>query len=147
MNASTIASTIIAGNYTNDELNTIQEAIKYAKTRLGKNRIRSLMLGDNVNFTSTRTGRNTTGTVYKIAQKYVTVRTLDGLWKVPANMLALIEDWTMSEALNTIMSIRWELDMPLLETLQYIETHREDFSEQELEAYYEFKMEYMDLVV
>jgi len=92
MNASTIASTIIAGNYTNDELNTIQEAIKYAKTRLGKNRIRSLMLGDNVNFTSTRTGRNTTGTVYKIAQKYVTVRTLDGLWKVPANMLALIED-------------------------------------------------------
>jgi len=53
----------------------------------------------------------------------------------------------MSEALNTIMSIRWELDMPLLETLQYIETHREDFSEQELEAYYEFKMEYMDLVV
>jgi len=53
----------------------------------------------------------------------------------------------MSEALNTIMSIRWELDMPLLETLQYIETHREDFSEQELEAYHQVLQQFMDLVV
>jgi len=147
MNANTVASTIIAGNYTNDELNSIQEAIKYAKSRLGKNRIRSLMLGDSVYFTSTKTGRTVNGTVNKIAQKYVTVRTIEGLWKVPANMLNLIEEWTMSEALNTIMSIRWELDMPLLETLQYIETHREDFSEQELEAYHQVLQQFMDLVV
>jgi len=92
MNASTIASTIIAGNYTNDELNSIQEAIKYAKSRLGKSRIRSLMLGDSVYFTSTKTGRTVNGTVNKIAQKYVTVRTIEGLWKVPANMLNLIEE-------------------------------------------------------
>ena len=92
MNANTVASTIIAGNYTNDELNSIQEAIKYAKSRLGKNRIRSLMLGDSVYFTSTKTGRTVNGTVNKIAQKYVTVRTIEGLWKVPANMLNLIED-------------------------------------------------------
>jgi len=92
MNANTVASTIIAGNYTNDELNSIQEAIKYAKSRLGKNRIRSLMLGDSVYFTSTKTGRTVNGTVNKIAQKYVTVRTIEGLWKVPANMLNLIEE-------------------------------------------------------
>ena len=92
MNANTVASTIIAGNYTNDELNSIQEAIKYAKSRLGKSRIRSLMLGDSVYFTSTKTGRTVNGTVNKIAQKYVTVRTIEGLWKVPANMLNLIEE-------------------------------------------------------
>ena len=92
MNANTVASAIIASNFTNDELNSIQEAIKYAKSSLGKSRIRSLMLGDAVNFTSTKTGRNITGTVYKIAQKYVTVRTVEGLWKVPANMLTATED-------------------------------------------------------
>jgi len=92
MNANTVASTIIAGNFTNDELVSIIEAVKYARSRLQKQTIRSLMLGDAVNFTSTKTGRIVNGTVYKIAQKYVTVRTLDGLWKVPANMLALIED-------------------------------------------------------
>jgi hypothetical protein len=30
------------------------------------------------------------GDVTKIAQKYVTVRTNDGLWKVPANMLEVV---------------------------------------------------------
>ena len=49
-------------------------------------------LGDNVNFTSTKTGQNVTGMVTKIAIKYVTVRTVNGLWRVPANMLTRIED-------------------------------------------------------
>jgi len=92
MNANTVASTIIVGNFTNDELASIIEAVKYARSRLQKQTIRSLMLGDAVNFTSTKTGRNITGTVYKIAQKYVTVRTVEGLWKVPANMLTVTED-------------------------------------------------------
>jgi hypothetical protein len=37
-------------------------------------------------------GRNVTGVVMKIAIKYVTVRTIAGLWRVPANMLTLVED-------------------------------------------------------
>ena len=88
----TLNEQIAFGTWTNDELASIIEAVKYARSRLQKQTIRSLMLGDNVNFTSTKTGRNITGTVYKIAQKYVTVRTIEGLWKVPANMLTLIED-------------------------------------------------------
>ena len=67
MNANTVASTIIAGNFTNDELASIIEAVKYARSRLQKQTIRSLMLGDAVNFTSTKTGRNITGTVYKLS--------------------------------------------------------------------------------
>jgi hypothetical protein len=31
--------------------------------------------------------------VVKIAIKYVTVRTVQGLWKVPANMLSKVEDF------------------------------------------------------
>jgi hypothetical protein len=50
------------------------------------------MVGDNVNFTSTKQGRNITGVVMKIAIKYVTVSTATGQWRVPANMLTKIED-------------------------------------------------------
>lgn len=85
-----INSAIISGNLTNDELNSIAQAIKYARGQLARNIKVSLRVGDNVNFTSTRTGRNTTGVVTKVAIKYVTVRSTDGLWKVPANMLEVV---------------------------------------------------------
>ena len=45
-------------------------------------------LRDNVEFTSSKTGRLTRGFVTKIAIKYVTVNTGQGLWRVPANMLS-----------------------------------------------------------
>ena len=92
MNIETLSTAIIAGRFTNDELNMLGEAIKYARSRLTRSVKNALTVGDNVNFTSTRTGRNVTGHVVKIAIKYVTVRTVDGLWKVPANMLNKIED-------------------------------------------------------
>lgn len=75
----------------NDDLNSIIDAVKYARSRLQKQTIRSLSIGDNVNFTSTRTGQNLTGVVTKIAIKYITVRTLNGLWRVPANMITVVE--------------------------------------------------------
>jgi small-conductance mechanosensitive channel len=68
------------------------DAVKYARNRLGARAKASLMLGDTVNFTSTRTGQNVTGTVVKIAIKYVTVRTVQGLWRVPANMLNKVDE-------------------------------------------------------
>ena len=132
-------------SFTNDELASIIDAVKYARSRLQKQTIRSLMLGDAVNFTSTKTGRNITGTVYKIAQKYVTVRTVEGLWKVPANMLTVTEDWyymTQSQAINTIMSIRFELDLSLVDTLVYMRDHKELFTEQELAAYHAIMASY-----
>jgi len=79
-------------NFNNDELNLLSEAIRYARSELVKDVKRELSLGVNVNFTSSRTGRNITGHVTKIAQKFVTVKTIDGLWKVPANMLSIVED-------------------------------------------------------
>jgi hypothetical protein len=92
MNIDRINSAIIQGNLTNDELNTVIEAVKFARSRLGRQTKASLMTGDSVSFTSSKTGKTMTGFVTKIAIKYVTVKTLGGLWRVPANMLTKIED-------------------------------------------------------
>jgi small-conductance mechanosensitive channel len=91
MNISQINSAIIQGEFTNVQLNSIIDAVKYARARLAESTKRELRIGDNVNFTSTKQGRNVTGVVTKIAIKYVTVRTIDGLWKVPANMLTIVD--------------------------------------------------------
>jgi len=92
MSIQTVNAEILQGNFTNDQLSSIIDSVKYARSRLTRHTIRSLQVGDNVNFDSTKLGRNVTGVVTKIAIKYVTVRTVSGLWKVPANMLTLIED-------------------------------------------------------
>jgi ribosomal protein L35AE/L33A len=92
MNIQTINTAIIQGQWTNRDLESMIDAVKFARNRLGARAKASLMLGDTVNFTSNRTGQNVTGTVVKIAIKYVTVRSVQGLWKVPANMLAKVED-------------------------------------------------------
>ena len=92
MNVDRINTAIISGNLTNDELTTVIDAVRYARAQLGKRSIRALSIGDNVNFNSAKLGRNVTGVVTKIAIKYVTVRSVSGLWRVPANMLSVIED-------------------------------------------------------
>lgn len=92
MNIQSINTAILNGTWTNAELMSMTDAVKFARKRLTERNKATLMLGDTVNFTSTRTGRNVTGTVIKIAIKYVTVRTLEGLWKVPANMLNKVDE-------------------------------------------------------
>jgi len=92
MNVDRINTAIISGNLTNDELTTVIDAVRYARAQLGRQSIRKLSIGDNVNFNSVKLGRNVTGVVTKIAIKYVTVRTAQGLWKVPANMLTVVAD-------------------------------------------------------
>jgi hypothetical protein len=92
MNITQINTAIMHGNFTNDELTSIIDAVKYGRSRLTREIKRGLAVGDNVNFTSTKLGRNVTGVVMKIAIKYVTVRTAAGNWRVPANMLSVIRD-------------------------------------------------------
>ena len=87
-----INSAIITQSWTNDNLSSMIAAIKYARAQLGRAAIVTMRVGDNVNFTNSKTGRNLTGVVMKVAQKYVTVKTVEGLWRVPAVMLTKIED-------------------------------------------------------
>jgi hypothetical protein len=92
MNITQINTAILQGGYTNDQLMSIIDAVKFARARLADMNKRSLSIGDNVEFTSSKTGRLTRGFVTKIAIKYVTVNTGMGLWRVPANMLTLVEE-------------------------------------------------------
>jgi len=85
-----INSAIISGIFTNDDLNSIADALKYARAQLSKINRRALMPGDTVKFTSNRNGMTYVGTVNKVKIKYVLVRTNAGLYNVPANMLEAV---------------------------------------------------------
>jgi hypothetical protein len=87
-----INQAIMSGDFTNTELSLIIDAVKWRRTTLARLTKASLAVGDNVNFTSSKTGKNVTGVVIKIAIKYVTVKTITGLWRVPANMLSKVDD-------------------------------------------------------
>lgn len=91
MDIKAINTAIVTGSFTNDQLSSIIDAVKFARSRLTQLTKFSLKVGDSVNFTSTKTGMNYTGVVMKIAIKYVTVKTVSGLWRVPANMLTIVE--------------------------------------------------------
>lgn len=90
MSIQSINSEIISGVFTNDDLNSIINAVKYARAQLARHNKASMMLGDSVEFTNSRTGRVMRGHVKKIAIKYVTVDTGAGAWRVPASMLRVI---------------------------------------------------------
>lgn len=86
-----INTAIITGTFTNTELSSMIDAIKFARSRLTQTTKSSLRIGSQVEFTSTKTGRTMQGSVQKIAIKYVTVSTNAGLWRVPANMLTVVD--------------------------------------------------------
>lgn len=90
MDIKEIRSAIMFGNLSNDDINSIVDAIKYARAQMTKQKTRSFMLGDIVRFTSNRDGRTYNGHVEKIKIKNIIVRTSAGLFNVPANMLEAV---------------------------------------------------------
>jgi hypothetical protein len=87
-----INQAIMFSDLSNTDLTAIIDAVKWKRATLAKLTKASLMLGDSVQFTSNKTGMTLTGRVEKIAIKYVTVRTPQGAWRVPANMLSKMDD-------------------------------------------------------
>ena len=85
-----INSTIIAGNFTNDQLNSIMTAITFARNQLAQKNKFTLRKGSSVKFVSSRSGQTILGTVEKVNRKFVIVKENGktfGTWRVPANML------------------------------------------------------------
>jgi hypothetical protein len=82
---------IMLQEWTNTELSSMIDAVKWNREQLAKRVKYSIRIGDNVEFTSSKTGRLTRGFVTKVAIKYVTVNTGMGLWRVPANMLSVVD--------------------------------------------------------
>ncbi len=88
-----INSAIVSGQFTNDELNQIGEAIKFARSQLTRQNTGSLVVGTRVKFNNSRSGATVYGTVDKVNRKFIHVRETNpgrltaGIWRVPANML------------------------------------------------------------
>jgi putative ribosome biogenesis GTPase RsgA len=72
----------------NEQLAQVIEAVQLRRQYLTKQATRSLNVGDNVQFTSSKTGKVKQGTVTKIARKYITIDCgpFDS-WRVPGNMI------------------------------------------------------------
>jgi hypothetical protein len=87
-----INTAIMFSDLTNVELTSIIDAVKWKRATIAKLTKASLKIGDNVEFTSSKTGRLMRGFVTKIAIKYITVDTGLGSWRVPANMLTKVEE-------------------------------------------------------
>jgi hypothetical protein len=87
MDIGTLNGAIMRGNYSNDDLNSIMETVKYARSQLGRAKLRAFGVGDSVKFTSSRNGRVYQGVVEGVKIKNVIVNTSMGRFRVPANML------------------------------------------------------------
>ena len=86
-----INSTIIGGQFSNDQLNSIIAAVTFARNQLAQKNKFTLRKGSSVKFVSSRSGQTILGTVEKVNRKYVIVKengkSFGGNWRVPANML------------------------------------------------------------
>jgi len=85
---SEINRAIISGNFTNDQLTSIGDAIRFARAQLGQQNKYTLRVGTKVKFTSSRSGMEVTGDVQKINRKFVIVKSGVTNWRVPASMLS-----------------------------------------------------------
>jgi len=84
---------IIAGTFSNEDLNSIGDAIKFARAQLVQKNKFTMRTGSQVKFTNSRSGLIVLGTVEKINRKFIIVRENGkafGNWKVPANMLEVV---------------------------------------------------------
>ena len=81
-----------------DQLREVADAIQLKRQYLAKQAIKNFIVGDMVQFTSSRTGGKVNATVKKVNKKYVIVSTHIGgeQWRVPATMLTKISDIKVS---------------------------------------------------
>ena len=88
-----IVQHIMFGNLSNEQLNNIMDAVKFARANITKSNIRTIRAGTSVQFTSSKTGKNITGEVTKVGRKFLIIREHGfsyGNWRVPANMVEVI---------------------------------------------------------
>lgn len=91
--SSQVIATILNSNFTNEQLNAIADAIKFARAQIANQVKGSMVKGTKVKFTSSRSGQTILGTVDKVNRKFILVREnkpgslVGSIWRVPANML------------------------------------------------------------
>ena len=90
MDITEIRGAIVSGQFNSDELETIAQALKFARNQLCRRNTFAFRSGDSVKFTSPRSGVTFKGTVEKVKQKYILVATPQGRYNVPANLLEAV---------------------------------------------------------
>ena len=91
-----VNAAIISGSFTNEQLNAIGDAIRFARAQLANQVKCGLRKGAKVKFTNSRSGQTILATVEKVNRKFVLVREnqgnslVGGVWRVPANMLEAV---------------------------------------------------------
>jgi hypothetical protein len=83
-----IKMAIISGQFKNDELTEISQAIVFARSQMTKQNTGSMVLGTSVKFRN-KAGLLVTGEVIKVNRKFILVSKGLLAWRVPANMLEL----------------------------------------------------------
>ena len=81
---------LVSGVYTVSELDSIAQALKFARAQLARQQIRACVKGDQVRFTNPKTGTIFRGTVERVKIKNVIVATPQGRYNVPANLLEFV---------------------------------------------------------
>jgi hypothetical protein len=91
MNIKQINTAIMQGDFSNEELNSIGDAIRFARAQLVIQNKSVLTLGSNVKFTSSSKG-TISGIVKKINRKFIIVDEPGQFrsWRVPASMLTVL---------------------------------------------------------
>lgn len=90
MSAKAINSLILTSDLSNADLDAIQDAVKFVRARLTQKNVFTIRAGAQVKFTSNRNGVTYQGTVEKVNRKYIIVKTPQGGYRVPANMLEVV---------------------------------------------------------
>ena len=75
---------------TTEQVNAVVDAIKLRRTRIHRDAVHELNVGDKVKFTA-RGNSIVTGTIEKKAIKNVVIDTGAGKWRVPASMVTILE--------------------------------------------------------
>jgi len=82
-----VNTSIMFGEFTNEQLDSILAAVKFARANIAKQNKYTFVKGSKVKFTSHRTGQTVIGEVTEVKRKYIHVRSGMTNWRVPANML------------------------------------------------------------
>jgi hypothetical protein len=85
-----VTQVIMFGNFSNEDLEAVSQAIRYRRAQMGREAKRAMAPGVAVKFYHPRQGRDITGTVNRIKQKYILVDTAQGRYNVPANLLETV---------------------------------------------------------
>lgn len=84
-----INRSIMFSGLTHEQLDSVVMAVRYARSQMSKEKMRTINIGSHVRFYNPKLGREVQAQVTKMGRKYVTVldKVCNTSWRVPANII------------------------------------------------------------